>query len=115
MTETTINAAMTIRRMDLTEVDREAVQTLADRDSAQPLEAPVIGIEVEGRLLAALSLSTGGAVSDPFSRTDELRAILELRAGHLRRREQGGRSILRIGSRRNRFAVAARGVASLPR
>ena len=118
MTENTINAAMTIRRMDLTETDRRAVETLAARDSADVLEAPVIGAEVEGQLLAALSLSSGETVSDPFSRTDELLAMLELRAAHLRRRESNGRRVLRIGGRRNRPAIAAASpgsVATLPR
>ena len=118
MTDTTFNSAMTIRRMDLTEVDRAAVETLAARDSAPSLEGPVIGVEVEGRLLAALSLSSGESVADPFSRTDELRAILELRAAHLRRRQTSDRRVLRIPGRRNRVAVAGGppgSVATLPR
>jgi hypothetical protein len=118
MTDTTFNSAMTIRRMDLTEVDRAAVETLAARDSSDSLEGPVIGVEVEGRLLAALSLSGGDIVADPFSRTDELRAILELRAAHLRRRQTSDRRVLRIPGRRNRVAVAGGppgSVATLPR
>ncbi len=118
MTENTINTAMTIRRLDLTEVDREAVEELAARDSSDPLEGPVIGVELEGRLLAALSLSSGEAIADPFSRTDELRAMLELRAAQLHRRENGGRRVLRIGGRRNRLAVAGGPpgtIATLPR
>jgi hypothetical protein len=112
MTEQALNAAITIRRMDLSEVDREAVATLTARDSAPHLEAPVIGVEVEGRLLAAMSLASGESVADPFSRTDELRSILELRAAHLRRRETGAGRVLRIAGRRPRPAVA---VAPLPR
>jgi hypothetical protein len=117
MTQTPINTAITIRRLDLTEVDRDAVDELAARDTAETLEAPVIGVEVEGQLLAALSLSSGDAVADPFSRTDELRAMLELRAAHLRRRETNGRRVLRIPGRRNRMAVAGQpgSVATLHR
>jgi hypothetical protein len=117
MTQQTLNTAMTIRRMDLTEVDRQAVEELAARDSSGTLEAPVLGIEVEGTLLAALSLSSGEAVADPFTRTDELRAMLELRAAHLRRREAAKRRGPRL-SRRGRLAIAGGppgSVATLPR
>jgi hypothetical protein len=118
MTQQTLNTAMTIRRMDLTEVDRRAVSELAARDSSEGLEAPVLGVEVEGTLLAALSLSSGDAVADPFSRTDELRAMLELRAAHLRRRQAQSRRGLRLPGRRGRLAIAANppgSVATLPR
>jgi hypothetical protein len=118
MTEATINSPMTIRRFDLTELDREAVERLAERDSATPLEAPVIGIEVEGRLLAAASLSSGAMVADPFSRSDELRAMLALRAAQLARRDTGSRRGLRLPRRRPRLALAGGppgSVATLPR
>ena len=118
MSENNINSSMTIRRLDLTEVDREAVALLADRDSGGPLEAPVIGIEVEGRLLAAASLSSGETVADPFSRTDELRAMLALRAAQLARRESGSRRGLRLPRRRARLALAGGppgSIATLPR
>lgn len=118
MTQQTLNTAMTIRRMDLTEVDRKAVEELAARDSSASLEAPVLGIEVEGTLLAALSLSSGEAVADPFSRTDELRAMLELRAAHLRRRQAADRRGPRLSRRRSRLAIAGGppgSVATLPR
>jgi hypothetical protein len=118
MTETSINSPMTIRRFDLTELDREAVERLAERDSAATLEAPVIGIEVEGRLLAAASLSSGAMVADPFSRSDELRAMLALRAAQLARREPGSRRGLRLPRRRPRLALAGGppgSIATLPR
>lgn len=117
MTEQKINTAMTIRRMDLTEADRSAVAQLAARDSGAPLEAPVLGIEVEGRLLAARSLSSGEVVADPFSRTAELRAMLELRAAHLQRRRPGLARGHRF-ARRGRLAIGAGpsgGMATLPR
>ena len=112
----TINAEMTIRRMDLTDGDREAVASLADLDSHQGLDGPVLGVEVEGSLLAAVSLSTGELVADPFSRTAELRALLELRAMQLRRRSPKGGS--RLPRRRSRPAVGgapAGSILSLPR
>jgi hypothetical protein len=67
---------------DLAEVER-----LAQLDSRRAPEGPLLGIEIEGRLLAAISLTTGESMADPFSRSGELRALLELRAAQLRRRE----------------------------
>jgi hypothetical protein len=115
-TTSTINSEMTIRRMDLTDADREAVDSLADLDSHPPLEGPVIGAEVEGTLLAAISVSTGAVISDPFSRTEELRTLLELRVIQLRRR--GSRRGVRFPRRRSRPAVGgspAGSIINLPR
>lgn len=81
-----INTEMTIRRMDIGDADREAIAELAARDSRETLEGPVLGIEVEGNLLAAISLASGDVISDPFTRTAELRTLLELRARQLQRR-----------------------------
>ena len=67
---------------DLPEVER-----LAQLESRRPPEGALLGVEIEGRLLAAISLATGESIADPFSRTGELRALLELRAAQLRRRE----------------------------
>ena len=39
----------------------------------------MLGAEVEGRLLAAISLADGAVVADPFSPTGELADLLELR------------------------------------
>jgi len=76
---------ISIRRLggnDMTEVER-----LAQLDSRRPPEGALLGVEIEGRLLAAISVTTGESMADPFSRTGELRALLELRAAQLRRRE----------------------------
>lgn len=78
--------ALTIRRLG--HEDQVAVETLAELDSSHVPEYPLLGIEVEGRLLAAASIATGETVADPFSRTRELRELLEIRVGQLRRREQ---------------------------
>jgi hypothetical protein len=71
--------------------DLDAVERLAQLDSSRPPEGRLLGAEVEERLLAVISLDTGESVADPFSRTVELRALLELRAAQLRRRDQGRR------------------------
>jgi hypothetical protein len=78
---------VTIRRLSEAEGDR--VTVLAQLDGRHDLEGPWLGAEVEGRVLAATSLTTGETVSDPFSRTAELRAMLELRAAQILRRANG--------------------------
>src|SRR5215207_2080363 len=100
----TINNATIIRRMDLTNADHEALARLAERDSARLPQSPVLGLEVEGSLVAATSLTSGETIADPFSRSDELRSLLELRAAQLRRRGSR-RGAGRFGRRRRRPAV----------
>jgi hypothetical protein len=94
--------SVTIRRLD--DGDREALERLAQIDSAEPPSGRLLGAEVEGVLLAAISLDTGELVADPFSRTGELQAMLELRASQLRRRTRFRRLALR--TRRPQAALA---------
>ena len=81
-----VYAAVTIRKLSDEQADREALERLVERDSGAPLDGVVLVAEVEGALLAALSLADGRVVADPFSRTNEIRSLLELRAAQLRRR-----------------------------
>jgi hypothetical protein len=100
------HGTVTIRT--LTDADREAVQKLAQLDT-QPLPAGrLIGAEVGGLLLAAASIESGELVADPFRHTDELRAMVELRAAQLRRANgaRGRRFTLGLG-RRPRAALPA--------
>jgi hypothetical protein len=76
---------LSIRRLDSNSSDREALDRLAGLDSADRPRGEVLGAELDGRLIAAISVSTGAVVADPFTRTDEARAQLELRASQLRR------------------------------
>lgn len=91
-TETQIEG-ITIRRLG--DRDLAAVERLAQLDSRRPPEGALLGVEIDGRLLAAISLATGESMADPFSRTGELRALLELRAAQLRRRDHGRRRLPR--------------------
>ena len=86
--------------------DLAALERLAQLDSGRPPEGPLLGVEIEGRLLAAISLATGESISDPFSRTAELRALLELRASQLRPRRGDGRRALSLPRARARAALA---------
>ena len=119
-TETQINTAMTIRRVDRTDADAAQLAELAERDTRQVPGGPVLGAEVDGRLVAAISLTSGELIADPFRPTSELQALLRLRASQLRqrparRRQRGARL---IGRGRNRPAVGgspAGQIISLPR
>jgi hypothetical protein len=98
-------ATVSIRR--LTVDDDAAVKRLAQLDSNGLPEGRLLGAEVEGRLLAAISLDGGEPIADPFSRTAELRSLLELRAAQLRRREHGRpRRPVRVSRSRARLALA---------
>jgi hypothetical protein len=72
---------VTIRRLG--EADADALERVAGRDSASRPAGEVLGAEVGGRLIAAISITTGEVVADPFSRTDAARSLLELRAAQL--------------------------------
>ena len=63
--------------------DGRALARLAALDSAAPPPGPLLVAEVEGQIRAALALSDGGAIADPFHRTAELVELLRLRASQL--------------------------------
>jgi hypothetical protein len=84
MKMTPINSTLTLR--NLTAADSGAVERLAQLDGRAAPTGSLLGAEVEGRLLAARSVETGEVVADPFSRTEELRALLDLRTTQLRER-----------------------------
>jgi len=73
---------VTVRRLDPAS-DHTALVRLAGRDSSDVPEGEIIGAELDGSLVAAMSLSDHRVVADPFTRTDSLRSLLELRAGQL--------------------------------
>ena len=65
--------------------DQERLARLAALDSSTPPAQPVLLAEVDGKLLAALGLSDGTAVADPFHRTADLIDLLRARARQLDR------------------------------
>jgi hypothetical protein len=67
----------------LSEQDRESVVSLAQLDSSPPPGGELLGAVVEGRLVAALALSSGESIADPFLPTEGARSLLELRARQL--------------------------------
>ncbi len=76
-------ASLTVRMA--TADDRAALERLAALDGAdQPPAQPVLIGSMMSRPVAALSLSDGGVVADPFAPTCELVELLRLRARQLR-------------------------------
>jgi hypothetical protein len=59
------------------------VAQLAALDSGSPLTGDTLVALVDGTLVAAISLSDGRLVADPFVPTNEARALLETRAAQL--------------------------------
>lgn len=77
--------SFTIRRLGA--ADSAAVRRLADLDGSAVPGGPLLGADVEGRLLAVISLSSGLVVANPFSPTAELTDLLELRRHQLTARQ----------------------------
>jgi hypothetical protein len=77
-------ADVTVRRLGHRPADRAALEYLADLDSREPLDGEVLGAELDGALVAAISLSSGDVIADPFVRTDHIHSLLALRARQLR-------------------------------
>jgi len=78
--------------------DADALRRLAALDSAPLPEAPVLVADLGGELHAALSLSDGAVVADPFAPTADLVVLLEVQAAQLRqprRRRSRGRGAMR--------------------
>ncbi len=71
--------------------DDAAVERLAQLDSGDRPTGHLIGAEIEGRLLVATSIETGKSVADPFSRTEELRALVEMRIAQIKGRASTAR------------------------
>lgn len=64
----------------LTAADEPVLELLAELDSATPLRGPALIAELRGRPVAALALSDGRSIADPFLPTRDVVALLRLRA-----------------------------------
>ena len=58
---------------------------VATLDSALVHEGPLLVAESDGELVAALSLTDGGVIADPFRRTAAAVDLLRMRGAQLRR------------------------------
>jgi hypothetical protein len=63
--------------------DQTRLARLAALDSSKPPAPPILLAEVDGQLLAALALSDGTVVADPFHPTADLVDLLRARAHQL--------------------------------
>ncbi|MDQ3729207.1 MAG: hypothetical protein M3355_06410 [Actinomycetota bacterium] len=82
MTTITNTTGITIRRLG--PGDDSALERLVQLDSGKRPMAPLLGAEIGGKLLVATSIATGKSIADPFSRTEELRTLVEVRIAQLR-------------------------------
>jgi hypothetical protein len=64
--------------------DRDALRLLAALDGKHVPSGPTLVAEVNHEVVAALPLNGGQALADPFKRTANIVAMLELRARQLR-------------------------------
>ena len=77
--------------------DELALARLAELDSSSVPAAPMLVVEVDGQLRAALSLRDGSAIADPFHRTAPLLALLTARAEQLLPQPTSVRARVRLG------------------
>jgi hypothetical protein len=66
-----------------TDDDQGALQLLAELDSQRPLSMPALIAETRGQPAAAISLTDGRVIADPFEYTAVLRQLLRYRLGAL--------------------------------
>jgi hypothetical protein len=84
--------------------DAQAIRRLAALDSAPAPASPLLVAETRGEIRAAMSLTDGAVVADPFSRTAGLIVLLGVHAQELR--EVAGDSRPRARGRRVAATVA---------
>lgn len=65
--------------------DAEALQRLAHLDSARRPGGAIVVAEQAGSLVAAVSLTDGASIADPFRPTADIVGLLRMRAGQLQR------------------------------
>lgn len=93
-------AEITVRALH--DEDRAAMGRLAGRDSAAIPAGHTLGAEVDGSLVAILSLADGSVIADPFHSTSSAVELLRLRASQLGR---GGVRRTRLPRMRRRGRV----------
>ena len=59
--------------------DDRVLRDLSELDSHRPLSRPAVLAVVDGAPVAAVSLSSGEIVADPFTRTEDVVALLRAR------------------------------------
>ncbi len=75
--------------------DAKALLRLAELDSALVPAGDAVVAEQGGSLIAAVALSDGASISNPFRPTADIVALVQLRAAQLRRRQAPDRRTAR--------------------
>jgi hypothetical protein len=76
----TSSASLTIRHANT--ADEPLLTRLAALDSSRVPSGELIVAELDGQLVAALSVDTGAAIADPFEHTAAIVESLRVRARH---------------------------------
>jgi hypothetical protein len=97
------------------DADRAAVERLSQLEGRRT-DGPLLVAEVAGEVHAAIAISSGGVLADPFRRTAELVELLERSRAHLNGRSGDPASRLgRLGAAvRDRLRPDGRTRASAP-
>lgn len=101
----TTETQITIKTLD--GGDSESLRRLAGRDSSDVPGGSLLGASVNGELVAAISLSSGDLIADPFVRTAELGALLEEHARLDGGRIERPRSLPGLRRRQSKAALPA--------
>ena len=78
--------AVLVRRARAADASR--IRTLAMLDDRRLTDGPYLVAEIAGEAIAAMSMSSGQVVSDPFRRTRDAEDLLRMRARQIVQREQ---------------------------
>src|SRR4051794_41346122 len=73
----------TISFRSATADDEPVLRDLSELDSARPVQRPAVLAVVDGSPVAAVSLSDGRIVADPFTRTEDVVTMLRARVAAL--------------------------------
>lgn len=87
------------------DADEQDLLRIAELDSAEPLEHPILVGEIGGEVAAAFALDEGRAVANPFKPTATLVTLLRMRAGALEAYARTPRLSDRIRAALNRTRV----------
>ena len=79
-----VSSRVSIRELDPSGADHVELQRLAGLDSSLALTGDSLGAELDGHLIAAVTIDGTASLADPFASTADVRALLELRASQLR-------------------------------
>ncbi|WP_445147802.1 hypothetical protein [Baekduia sp. Peel2402] len=84
-----MTSTSTILLQQATSADDAALRDLAQLDSARPLARPAVLAIVDGRLIAAASVSDERIIADPFADTTQAVRMLRLRLTEISARRHG--------------------------